>query len=175
LFFVLPATVCQAGRIGFVVAEYPFDAVHGDSYVITIDENDADRLSQARKLVDWIEAGANLDEAPDGRIVFTSIAVGSDGINRDTLAAGSPLWSWHPIGEVDFMDITAEVYDGWPTFVEQDIDGWMANTGGAVGFWGYTVVNELGVIPEPSSLVLITLGIGMMVSRRRSILRGRRA
>jgi hypothetical protein len=163
------AGVCQAARIGFVVAEYP-EADHGDSYVVTIDEADTDRLNQARALVAWFASGANLDNAPDGRIVYTDVAPGADGINRNVLAAGQPLWSWHPIGEVDFVDISAEVYDGWPTFVEEDVAGWMANTGGGVGFWGYTITQELGVVvPEPSTLALNSIALGLTVwsARRR--------
>lgn len=107
-----------AGRIGFLVAEFPDQVVHGDSFVITIDEADTDRLTHARNLVDWIEAGMPAASSPDGKIVFTAIATGADGINRDLLAPSQPEWSWHPIGEVDFVDISAEIYDGWPTFVE---------------------------------------------------------
>jgi hypothetical protein len=160
-------SVCEAGRIGFVVSEYPGDTQHGDSYVITIDESDAARLEHARALVAWIQSGANLDNAPDGRIVFTNLAAGADGINRDVLAAGEPAWSWHTTGDVDFVDISAEIYDGWPTFVEQDVQGWIANTNGAVGFWSYTVTQELGVVPEPSALALAGTGTVLLVRRRR--------
>jgi hypothetical protein len=161
---------CHAARIGFLVAEYPNDQVHGDSFVVTIEESDSERLAHARALVAWIESGADLETAPDGRIVFTEMADGADGVNRNVLAAGEPLWSWHPVGEVDFVDISAEVYDGWPTFVEQDVAAWIANTGGGVGFWGYTITKELGVVPEPSTLApsLMALVLIRLAFRRPS-------
>jgi hypothetical protein len=161
------ATVVDAARIGFVVSELPHEIVHGDSYVVTIDESDTTRLAQARLLVAWIESGANWDNAPDGRIVFTSIAPGADGINRNVLAQGEPLWDWHPVGEVSFVDISAEIYDGWPTFINDDVPGWMANTNGGVGLWGYTITQELGVVPEPSAAIPSAAGLLWIACRMR--------
>jgi hypothetical protein len=149
-----PAPGAYGGRIAFLVAEYPGAEVHHDGYVVTIDDQDAQRLAQARKLAAWIAGGASLDDAPDGRIVIADVAAGADGINRNVPAPGQPLWSWHTTGEVSFADMSIEILDGWPTFVEEDVPGWMANTGGAVGFWSYTIVRELGAIPEPQSAAL---------------------
>ena len=62
------------------------------------------------------------------------------------------------------MDFTIEILDGWPGFVEQDVNGWIANTNGRVGFWTYTVVAELPApVPAldghgPAGLVLVLLG-----------------
>jgi hypothetical protein len=92
-------------------------------------------------------------------IVFARIAPGSGGINRDYLVAGAPEWSWHVLSFEGFGDFGIELYDGWPTYVESDVEGWMANTGGYVGFWSYTVVQELPQIPEPSALALVTAGL----------------
>lgn len=44
---------------------------------------------------------------------------------------------------VAFADFTIEVLDGWPTLVEQDPAWWINNTGGQIGFWSYTVREEL--------------------------------
>ena len=81
-----------------------------------------------------------------------------------------------------FADSTIEILDGWPGYVEQDVDSWIANTGGAIGFWTYTVVEEL---PEPPadllrlvSLAALALAAGALRRARvtrvpRSISRGR--
>ena len=119
------ASSAQAGKIQFAVAEVPGIDVHGDSYVITIDESRPDLISHARALIDWVESGGDPANSPGGTIIVAPVASGSDGINRDVLAAGEPLWSWHVVGDPEFMDVTAEVLDGWPTFVEGDVPGWI--------------------------------------------------
>lgn len=150
----------EAGKIEFLVAERPGTIdPHGDSYIISIDESQTALLEHARALVDWAEAGAMTDPPEGGAIVVAETAAGADGRNRDYLAPGQPLWSWHIVGTPSFTDITAEILDGWPTFVEQDVAGWIANTNGFVGFWGYTVVDELGpAVPEPSTAAVLAIG-----------------
>lgn len=154
-----------AGSIHFVVAELPGREVHGDSYVISIDEHDTNRLGRARALVDWVAAGAAPQSSPGTTIVVANVLAGADGLNRNVLAKGEPLWSWRTTQPIDFADFTAEILDGWPTFVEQDVHAWIANTNGAVGFWSYTVVEELARVPEPSSLVLL-VGMGPILAMR---------
>ena len=155
----LPVT---AGPIHFLVAELPGNEVHNDSYVLSIDEQDTDRIDHARALADWVASGANPVDSPGATIVVSSIAAGQNGINRNAIVEGEPLWNWHPTGNADFADFTAEILDGWPTFVEQDVDGWIANTNGNVGFWGYTVVEELAPVPEPRSAASVT-GISLAI------------
>jgi hypothetical protein len=123
----------------FLVAERPDAIVHGDSYVLPLSEPAA--IAHARALIE-----AEPGTLPS--IVVAEIAAGADGINRDHLALGAPPWSWHVTGFEGFTDFAIEILDGWPTFVEQDVDGWIANTGGMVGFWNYTVTAEL---PTPDS------------------------
>lgn len=135
----------DAARIQFGVAELPATVEpHGDSFVVTIDESDPQLLAHARALVNWIAAGGQLMNSPGQTILVADIAAGADHINRNYLAEGEPAWSWHITGTPSFADWTIEILDGWPTFVESDIDGWIANTGGAIGFWGYTIVTEIG-------------------------------
>ncbi|MCH2184516.1 hypothetical protein MK280_01450 [Myxococcota bacterium] len=55
---------------------------------------------------------------------------GSDGLNRDMLAAGEPLWTWHVSRFDGFAQIAIELCDGWPGFVEDDPSAFIANTGG---------------------------------------------
>jgi hypothetical protein len=76
-------------------------------------------------------------------LVVAKIAEGSDDINRDTLAAGEPFWSWHVSQFEGFADFTIELCDGNPQFVENDVAGWIANTSGQICFWSYTVTGFL--------------------------------
>lgn len=147
---------CQtfAGSVYFRVAEFPGQEVHNDSFIISIDEQDTNRLAHARALADWIAGGGVPENSPGATIVLANMEAGSDGVNRNVNADGEPAWSWHTTEPVDFVDFTIEILDGWPTFVEQDVDSWIANTNGNIGFWSYTVVEELAV-PEPSILAFI--------------------
>jgi hypothetical protein len=150
-----------AAAIPFVVAEPPGSAFHGDSYVIAIDDPAA--IAHARAL---IAQGPSVGAT----IVFARIAEGADGVNRDWLAPGRPAWSWHVTEFLGFGDLGIELYDGWPSFVESDVAGWIANTNGTIGFWSYTVVAE---IPEPAPPALLALGlIGLRGLRKRGVLRG---
>jgi hypothetical protein len=142
----------------FVVAESPSlgACVRCDAYLVPL-SNPQD-IAHARELIDTGGAAS----AP---IVVAEMEAGSDGINRDVLAVGEPLWSWHVTDFVGFVDVTAEIFDGWPGFVESDVAGWIENTRsspgdpGVVGFWHYTVVRE---VPEPGSLGVPT-GAGALL------------
>jgi hypothetical protein len=144
------ASFTSAETIHFLVAERPEDAVHGDSYVLPL--SDAAAIAHARALID-----AEPGTLPS--IVVAHIAAGADGANRDHLAPGAPAWSWHVTEFEGFSDFAIEILDGWPSFVEQDVDGWIANTGGTIGFWSYTVVAELPAVPEPKTAVLLVAGL----------------
>ncbi len=138
----------QAGTILFVVGEAG-RPVHFDSYVLPLSaETD---IAHARDLI----ARGTAAGAP---IAIARIAPGADGVNADLILPVVRPWTWHITEFVGFADLGIELYDGWPTFVEQDVDGWMRNTGGYVGFWGYTVIAELRPVPEPTGLVLLALG-----------------
>jgi hypothetical protein len=160
------APVAHAVPILFIVAEAGGMAFHHDSYVLPLE--DPEDIAHARALIaEGLAAGST--------IAVARIAKGADGINRDYLAPGAPPWSWHVTEFLGFADITIEILDGWPGFVEQDVDWWIENSGGIIGFWGYTVVAELGPIPEPSSALLVTFGlIGLGVNGRRRRTRARR-
>ena len=151
----------NAETILFLVAELPGEEIHNDSYVVPL--NDPADISHARRLID---EGPGIGQL----IVHAGIAPGPDGINRNHLAPGKPEWSWHVSEFLGFTDVTAEVLDGRPSQIEQDVQGWINNTNGQIGFWGYTVVEELAVVPEPSTTILATMGLmGLIVfaSRRR--------
>lgn len=136
-----------AEPVYFLVAELPGEEVHNDSYVVPLTR--ADHIEHARALI---------HDGPDAvgtHIVVATIRAGADGINRNLRAEGAPPWSWHVTDMVDFADASMEILDGWPSFVEQDVTGWIENTcfddetatEGTLGFWGYTVVEELDDYP----------------------------
>ncbi|HWN70269.1 MAG TPA: hypothetical protein VNM90_21665 [Haliangium sp.] len=137
-----------AKPVYFLVAELPGKEVHDDSYVLPLTR--ADHIAHAR---DLIRRGP---EAAGTHIVVATVRAGADGINRDLRAKDAAAWSWHVSGVIDFADATMEILDGWPSFVEEDVTGWISNTcfddetatEGTLGFWGYTVVDELGGYPE---------------------------
>lgn len=136
-----------ATPVYFLVAELPGEEVHNDSYVLPLTR--ADQIEHAR---DLIEHGP---EAAGEHIVVVNMRADADGINRNLRAEGAPAWSWHVTDMITFADTTMEILDGWPSFVEEDVAGWIANTcfgdetatEGTMGFWGYTVVEELDDYP----------------------------
>ncbi len=134
---VCGAAGARAETVLFLVAEVPGYEYHDDSYVVPL--TDSDDVEHARALI--------ADPYSGSGIVVAEIAAGDDGINRDYRAPGNPVWSWHCTQFLGFADCTIEILDGWPTGVESDVDGWIDNTGGAIGFWSYTIVAELGAPP----------------------------
>ena len=161
------ASHAKAGPVYFVVSEVPGQVVHGDSYVLPLSD-EAD-VAHARDLI------ARGPEAAGEPIVIAKIAAGADGINRNVTAPSEPLGSWHVTEFEGFSDITAEVLDGWPTFVEQDVPGWIANTNGAVGFWTYTVTAELPgpppvliPLPAPWSAAAAMMLLALCLAKRKS-------
>jgi hypothetical protein len=130
-------SACFGETVYFLVAET--SPSHGDSYVLPLTEpND---IAHARDLIKY---GPGVGQA----IVVARIACEPDCINRNYLAPAKLAWSWHVTGFENFADMTAEILDGWPGFVESDCEGWVSNTGGLIGFWDYTVVEELGTDPN---------------------------
>jgi hypothetical protein len=127
------ANASRADSIRFLVGEVG-EPTHHDAYILPL--SDPAAIGHARELV---SAGP----AAGAPIVVAKISKGANGINRNSLAPGSPPWSWHVTEFEGFADNTIEILDGWPTYVEQDVDGWIQNTNGYIGFWQYTVVAEL--------------------------------
>jgi hypothetical protein len=142
----------------FVVTET--ESSHGDSYVLPLEE--PEDIHHARDLIArGSDAGAT--------IVLARIAEGADDVNRNVLAPGEPSWSWHIEEFLGFADFTIEIFDGWPTFVEEDVRGWIDNTGGIIGFWQYTVTAELKSVREPGTVGLLSvllLVLGGLVTYR---------
>ncbi len=148
------ADTAGAAPIAFLVAEPPGSVVHGDSYVLVL-QDPAD--------VDHARALAQQGPAAGAPIAVARIVPGGDGQNRDLRAPGEPPWSWHVTDFEGFADITTEVCDGWPGYVEQDVAGWIANTNGTVCFWRYTVVEEL---PEVGQALALAAGAMALAAAR---------
>ena len=163
LIAVLSPVACVfAEPVYFVVSEIPGQEFHNDSYVLPL--TDPNHIAHAR---DLIARGTEAGET----IVVAKIAAGADGINRNVVAPGEPLWAWHVTEFESFADVTAEVLDGWPGDVEKDVPAWIANANGRVGFWSYTITQELSgtTIPLPAPLLGgAILMAGAAVARLRS-------
>ena len=126
----------QSETVYFLVAEID-PVVHNDCYVLPLTE--LSDIMHARML---IVAGPGIGRSivvADYSRFFTM-----QFINRNYLEPGMPAWSWYVTSFMDFADGTAEVLDGWPTGIENGlVDPWW------LGFWYYTVVDELGTNLEP--------------------------
>ena len=147
---VVLALVCLVNQlygetIYFLVAETT--PVHSDSYVLPLTE--PSDIAHARDLIKY---GSSVGQS----IVVAQITCSYDCINRNYLDPNHVIvdpngshrtdkraWSWHVTHFDDFADMTAEILDGWPGLVESDCEGF----GSQIGFWTYTVVEELGVDP----------------------------
>ncbi len=132
-----------AETVYFMVAEIGMP-LHNDSYVLAL--KDPDDVEHARNLIAY---GPAIGKA----IVIASIDHWNpnNGINmnRDYLHPGLPAWSWC-ITEFDrFANMSIEILDGWPSYVEADVESWIRNTDGQIGFWSYTIVTELGADLRP--------------------------
>jgi len=138
LSIVLPARAADPPPVWFVVAER--NVGHNDSFLLPL--TDPADIAQARARI------AQGDASGVGSIAVLDIASGSDGLNRDVRADGAPLWSWHVVRFHGFADNAIELCDGWPGFIEQNVAAFIANTGGTVCFWGYSVVAELSQAPR---------------------------
>jgi PKD repeat protein len=114
---------------------------HG-SYLLPL--TDPDDIAHARSIVESPEsASAGI------AVAYIEFGTGDGFISNHDPYHPDKVWSWHVSEFIEFADMTVEVYDGWADFVEDDVNGWIANTGGRIGFWAYRPVAEYaGDIPE---------------------------
>jgi hypothetical protein len=163
VFVSASASTSIAATVYFLVSEFPDQREHGDSFVLPL--SDDAHIAHARDLVArGRDAGSYL--------IAADIVAGADNINRNILADGKPAWSWHISHFEQFADASIELTDGWPGFIESDVQGWINNTGGGtidndgdgepdgppptvgrIAFWSYTVTAELTGSPTDLSIV----------------------
>lgn len=120
-------------RAYFLIGYPEYGNRTSETYVLAL--SDPDQIAEAREIL------ANPLEGP---IVTGTIARGDGGYNRNMTAPGSPVYSWHIDEFTGFVDLTAEVCDGGPLFVEFDLEYWLESVG-HICFWRPTVVRELTV------------------------------
>ena len=127
----ISAGMAQAETVYFLVGEkYPS---YNDCYVLAL-SNLAD-IRHARRII--------LNPQTTAQIVVAVIERSNpDGLNRNYVAEGLPVWSWRVNEFLGFWEATPEIMDGSPTDVEEYPGMWPS--GSTIGFWSYTVVKELG-------------------------------
>lgn len=116
----------------FLVAERGA-LTHGDSYILPL--ADPRDIEMARAII----AGTQ-----PAKIVVAKIMPGSSAgayTNKDLI--GKRTWNWHIVAFEGFADNTIEILDGWPGYVDANLDEWIRITGGRIGFWDYTVKREV--------------------------------
>lgn len=104
---------------------------HNDSFILPL--SNPEDIAFADKIADGSERT---------RIIVGVIQPGSgDGIylNRDLLDPDKRIWSWSVVKFEKFADVTAELYDGWPGYLEENLSDWMVQKDGSIGFWNYSV------------------------------------
>jgi hypothetical protein len=127
-------SISGSGTVYFLVAEITSN--HGDSFVLPLTA--PEDIAAAERIISGTQAP---------QIVHARITRGSgDGnyLNKD-LAGSGRVWSWHVVEFLGFVDVTAEIYDSWPTYVEEHLDEWMQQNNGIIGFWTYTVIRKVNV------------------------------
>ena len=119
----------------FLVAE--ITPQHNDSYILPL--NDPAHIA---------EAEAMLAGREPSRIIVARIARGSGNgnyRNKNLTGVEKLSWSWHVDSFMGFADVTAEILDGWPEYVENNLEEWLANTNSTIGFWTYRVQRRVAV------------------------------
>ena len=133
-----PTDAPTAGTVYFLVTEIG-EAVHKDSFVVPLTK--PEDIAAARAIV--ADRAKGLETS---KIVLARIEKGSgDGTHANRDLVGERTWSWHVAEFLGFPDMTVEIYDGWPGYVEENLDEWIRITEGRIGFWSYTVTRELTV------------------------------
>jgi hypothetical protein len=162
------SSVSLAGPTYFLVSELPGRAVHHDSFVVPIEK--PEDIAHARDLI-----ARGPEEAGDA-IVVARWDAGADGINRDLLKPNRPEWNWHVMEFEGFAGISAEIYDLWPTYIQENRDELLKEFVGVgrIASWQYTITRELGstvpggVVPLPLAAPagLALLAVGLVAKKR---------
>ncbi|MCL4548251.1 MAG: hypothetical protein M1495_06755 [Bacteroidetes bacterium] len=117
----------------FLVAET--NPNHNDSYILPLTK--PEDIKHAREIIGGTGTTSN-------KIVVAKIAKGNGAyVNKDLI--GGKTWSWYVSDFIGFADNTIEILDGYPTYVEENLDEWIRITSGKIGFWTYTVTREVNL------------------------------
>ena len=102
--------------IYFQVSETGTNKIHNDSYILPIAKSDTSNLRIARALINEFENTTT-------RIIVGKIKKGKtpcDFLNKDLV--GGKIWSWHVSEFNGFAELSTEVCDAWPTYIENNLD-----------------------------------------------------
>lgn len=118
----------------FLVAEKG-KPLHSDSYILPLSAKES--IEYARLII------SNPNLAP-AQIIFAEIDRGnSDGIICNNDLIGGTKLNWHIKNFIGFGEMGIEILDGWPLYVNDNLEDWMSQTGGRIGFWNYTIIREV--------------------------------
>jgi hypothetical protein len=136
---VMAATLCgcpcQPSTLTYFLVSNPLGEV-SESYILPL--SNADDIAHARALISDPEgAGSPIAVAHIAR------SKGDEEVPNWDLLNPPRIWSWHVTEFVGFADFTIEIYDGNPSYVDANLDQWLAETNSTIGFWSYTVTREL--------------------------------
>lgn len=132
--------ITEAEPVYFIVGEA--EQVRGDSFIISL--TDPDHIEHARTLIE--DPSAITDRIVVARIVRQT--GNEEYLNKDL--DKNVVWSWRVESFESFSFNTIEILDGWPSYIEEDVERWFQNTSGEndhgfIGFWNYTVIAEVNV------------------------------
>lgn len=130
--------ITEAEPVYFKVGET--EHVRGDSFIISL--TDPDHIAHARALIE--DPSTITDRIVVARIVRQT--GNEEYLNKDL--DKNLVWSWRVESFESFGFNTIEILDGWPGYIEEDIERWFQNTSGEndhgfIGFWNYTVLSEV--------------------------------
>ncbi len=126
---ILPSNETEEAAYFLVTPTEGSDSQESESFAIKL--KDPEKISEARYLI----------QNNQTKIVNGVIALGWGGFNVDFQSKRS--WSWHFIPEtISFADVTIEVCDARPSYVEDQLDQWIHNVGMYCP-WGWTISREL--------------------------------
>jgi len=97
------------------------DHSNNDAFILAL--TDPDDIAEAREMV---------TDVSKRKIILAEITKDNKvnyHVNRDLI--NNHDWSWHIAEFLGFYDNTIEIYDGWPTYVEENYNEWVANTKGS--------------------------------------------
>ncbi|MFV1885137.1 MAG: hypothetical protein ACMZ7B_11665 [Balneola sp.] len=111
-----------------------------ESFILAL--TDSSQIEHARKII------SDPDNTTD-RIILAKIVAQNGLEDYQNIDVNNKIaWSWRIDEFIGFVFTTIEIYDGWPGYIEEDLQRWFQNTSdepnsGIIGFWGFSVVEEI--------------------------------